>query len=128
MACTFEVFIPHEEARYAEHVARAAFDEVDRVEQELSRFIDHSDVARINALKLGQSLRLGMETFECLQLAAAIHRETDGAFDVTAGSSARTSGAPEDSPPEEGEDERPPDLLVGMQHLELDGGERTVTG
>ena len=50
MATTFEVFIVHGDARYAEQAAWAAFDELDRLEAELSRFIENSDISRINNL------------------------------------------------------------------------------
>ena len=85
MACTFELFIADQPAAYAEQVAQTAFAEVDRLERELSRFIDHSDIARINRLSAGESLRLGPDAFDCLVLAARVHADTGGAFDVTVG-------------------------------------------
>ncbi len=39
MATTFEILIVHEDNRYARQAAAAAFDEVDRLEGELSGFI-----------------------------------------------------------------------------------------
>jgi thiamine biosynthesis lipoprotein len=86
MACTFEVLLAEENAKYAGQAARAAFAEVDRIERELSRFIPTSDIARINALKPGERLHIGIEVIQCLQLAARIYDETNGAFDVTFGS------------------------------------------
>jgi len=86
MATTFEIFIQHDDARYAAQAARAAFDEVDRLETLLSRFIENSDISRINNLSAGESLPVSLDTFECLKIAAKIYDETDGAFDVTIGS------------------------------------------
>ncbi|MHC4560898.1 MAG: FAD:protein FMN transferase [Planctomycetota bacterium] len=86
MATTFELIIVHEDDRYARQAAAAAFDEVDRLEGELSRFIENSDVARINKLPAYQPLPLGLDAFECLQLSSRIYTETDGAFDITIGS------------------------------------------
>jgi len=86
MATTFEIIIQHEDARYAEQTAWQAFDELDRLEGELSRFIENSDISRINNLPAGQPLLIGLAAFECLQLSAQIHAETHGAFDVTIGS------------------------------------------
>jgi len=85
MATTFEVIILHEDKRYAQQAARAAFDELDRLEAELSRFIENSDISRINNLAANRPLRVGLATFECLQLSAKINAETNGAFDVTVG-------------------------------------------
>jgi thiamine biosynthesis lipoprotein len=86
MACTFEVLLAEENTKYAGQAARAAFAEVDRIERELSRFIPTSDVARINALKSGERMRVGIEVIECLQLAAQVYDDTDGAFDIAFGS------------------------------------------
>jgi thiamine biosynthesis lipoprotein len=85
MATQFEIRCTHPDAAYARQAARAAFDVVDRLEQQLSRFIEHSDVSRINHLSAGQSTTVGFESMECLRLAALIFEETDGAFDVTKG-------------------------------------------
>ena len=85
MATTFELLIVHEDERYACQAAVAAFDEVDRLERELSRFIENSDIARINNLPANQPLQLGLDTFECLKIAKRVYAETNGAFDITIG-------------------------------------------
>jgi thiamine biosynthesis lipoprotein len=86
MATTFEIYIQHDNNRYAQQAASAAFNELDRLEAELSRFIENSDISRINNLAAHQPLRVGLVTFECLQLCAKIYNETKGAFDITTGS------------------------------------------
>ncbi|MQY64131.1 MAG: hypothetical protein GH143_07495, partial [Calditrichaeota bacterium] len=86
MATTFEILILHEDARYAHQAAWEAFEALDRLEQELSRFIENSDISRINNLAAGQPLRIGPDTFECLQLCARLSTGTEGAFDITIGS------------------------------------------
>jgi thiamine biosynthesis lipoprotein len=85
MATTFEVIILHEDARYAEQAAWATFDKLGRLEQDLSGFIENSDISRINNLTAGQSIRVSLETFECLQLSRRVNAETNGAFDITIG-------------------------------------------
>ena len=85
MATTFEVFIPHSDPCYAEQAAWAAFHELDRLEQELSRYVPNSDISRLNGLSANQSLRVGVDAFECLRLCARVSAETNGAFDVTIG-------------------------------------------
>lgn len=85
MATTFEIFIQHENARYAQQASRAAFNELDRLEAELSRFIENSDISRINNLPANQPLRIGLDAFECLKLSMKLCAETGGAFDVTFG-------------------------------------------
>jgi thiamine biosynthesis lipoprotein len=115
MACTWEAFIPSENPRQAEQAARAAFAEVDRLEQELSRFIPHSDVVRINALSAGRTVRVGIEVLECLELAGRIHQETHGAFDVTIGALLANRQAAQSAPPQ-----------AGMDLLDIRRAERTV--
>ncbi|MCK4342918.1 MAG: FAD:protein FMN transferase [Phycisphaerae bacterium] len=82
MACTFGLGLVVDDERFARQVARAAFDELDRLEQLLSRFIPHSDIARINGLAPGQSVRVEPDTVECLRLAAQLQADTGGAFDI----------------------------------------------
>ena len=83
MGTTFEIIAAAESEDYVQQAATAAFQELGRLEGELSRFIDTSDVAQINALAVGESVRVGAEAFECLQLAARVCADTNGAFDVT---------------------------------------------
>jgi len=86
MATTFEVVVVYDDDLYARQAAAAAFNEVDRLEGELSRFIENSDISRINNLPANQPLRLGLDAFECLQLSCRIYAQTNGAFDITIGS------------------------------------------
>jgi thiamine biosynthesis lipoprotein len=83
MDTAFEIHIAGQPAEYARGAAQAAFAEIDRIEGYLSRFMESSDVSRINILGAKEPVRVSLETFECLQLAARISAETDGAFDVT---------------------------------------------
>lgn len=82
MACTFGLSVLHAERRYAEQVAQAAFDELVRLEQLLSRFVLNSDIAQLNRLTPGQAIRVSPETLACLQLAAEMYAATEGAFDI----------------------------------------------
>ncbi|MHC4266182.1 MAG: FAD:protein FMN transferase [Planctomycetota bacterium] len=85
MATTFEIFIQNEDSDYSKKAAIAAFDELDKLEQQLSRHIENSDISRINNLTHGQIARIGLPAFECLSIARDIHNQTNGAFDVTIG-------------------------------------------
>jgi thiamine biosynthesis lipoprotein len=90
-AATFDVFIIHKDALYAGQAAQAAFNELDRIESNLSRFIENSDVSRINSLGKGRSLQIGLSTFECLQISIEMSKQTNGAFDITFSSSHKGS-------------------------------------
>jgi thiamine biosynthesis lipoprotein len=85
MATLFEIIVQYEDKDYTQRAAKAAFDEVDRIEGELSRYIETSDISRINNLPAGQPLLIGLDTFECLRISAEVWAETKGTFDVTVG-------------------------------------------
>jgi FAD:protein FMN transferase len=85
MGTFFEILIQHKDSQYARQAAYAAFDEIDRIEGQISRFLSNSDVNRINALSPGQTLRLGIDAFDCLVACQQLYDDTQGAFDVTIG-------------------------------------------
>ena len=85
MATIYEVYLIHEDATYAQEAALEAFFELDKLEQELSRFIENSDISRINSLASNQSTRVGLAVFECLRESIRLSEETDGAFDISVG-------------------------------------------
>ncbi len=61
------------------------FDEIRRLEDELSRFRASSDIYRLGQLQAYERLIVGMAAWDCLSLAKAVHEETNGAFDITIG-------------------------------------------
>ena len=83
MATTFEIFLATEDEAYAASTAQQAWALLDTLEDKLSRFRPHSDISIINMLEPGESVRLSIEAFDCLQLAFEISKETSGAFDVS---------------------------------------------
>jgi thiamine biosynthesis lipoprotein len=85
MATVFEVHALHGDDQYAAQAAQAAFDLVDRLEAELSRFRTNSDITRINHLAAGESTRVSPSTLECLVIARHMFDLSGGAFDVSIG-------------------------------------------
>jgi len=85
MATVFEMFIQHVEHDYARQAAQEAFEEIDRLELELSRFIMNSDISRISTLRNGASTIIGLDAFTCLKMCQMLWRETNHAFDITIG-------------------------------------------
>ena len=83
MACTFELLLVGDDREYARQAAAAAFEEIDRLERELSRFVVDSDVSRVNALRAGETIRIGVDAANCLRLAFEMNVLTGGAFDIT---------------------------------------------
>ena len=88
MATSFEIIIVETseiDALYAAQAAEAAFAEIHRLEDELSRFRPGSDIWQLNQLKPGHSHRVSLATYDCLSLAKTMHEESGGAFDITIG-------------------------------------------
>ena len=87
MNTEWEMVVAQEEVTEAaaRSAARLVFAEVDRLEEELSRFRPISDVWRLSLLKAGESTTVDFAAWDCLNLAKAVHKETGGAFDITLG-------------------------------------------
>ncbi len=128
MATSFECLIAGEEAEYARQAAAEVFRLVDRIEGELSRFRESSDVSAINRLTPGVPLRVGVHTFACLHTADFVCLGTAGAFDVTAGALMTCWRDAEGNArvPAEAEIEAAR-ARVGMDGLRLDEAGMTVT-
>lgn len=87
MATTYEIVVRPggDEERIANSIATTAFAELDRLEDELSRFRPGSDIWRINQTGAGQTVHVGLACYDCLSLAKELDQVTGGAFDVTIG-------------------------------------------
>jgi thiamine biosynthesis lipoprotein len=110
MATVFEVFIAGKDEAYAGQAARAAFDEIDRIERLFTRFDPSSELCRISRLRPGASLPVGVETVNVLGLASFVQSETGGAFDPNYRAvSARPPGRPGSAP-------RPLGKLLRIEH------------
>jgi thiamine biosynthesis lipoprotein len=120
MGTFFEAVIASNDPTYAGQAARAAFKEIDRLEGLFSRFDIRSEIARLNRLQPGQSMAIGVETFDCLTMAEEIREETGGAFDVN-----RRAWENRDDQDEPGEANYPPEsepAPAAFSLLETAGG------
>jgi thiamine biosynthesis lipoprotein len=79
-------------------VARLCFERIDAIESQLSRFIEGSEVSRINRLAAGETLFLSDECHRCLLLALDAYARTEGLFDITIGSRIKHRKANQDGP------------------------------
>lgn len=85
MGTTFEILLAEEDEDYARQISQAVFAEIDRIKDLISRFNPTSEIGQINRLRAGQSLRIGVETYECLKTALMVQSQTNGAFDINVG-------------------------------------------
>jgi thiamine biosynthesis lipoprotein len=96
MATEFELFVADKHAKHRPAIAAEVFREIDRLENELSRFLEGSDIYRLNHARPGSRLPVSPDTFTCLQLAFSMTQRTRGAFDITYASSKHCRGTRED--------------------------------
>jgi thiamine biosynthesis lipoprotein len=109
MATFFEITIARQERDYARQASEAAFRELDRLENTLSRYIESSDIARANRLARGDTMTITHETLECLLTATDISLVSGRAFDPAYASL------------------RPPDLAPDVPPFLLDPDNHTLT-
>jgi FAD:protein FMN transferase len=126
MATGFEIIVPFGTPN-ATAMGEAAFNLLDTLEQQLTVYRDTSEVSRLNQRAFARPVRVEPHLFGLLERAARIHRETDGAYDITAGELIKTWGffrGPRRVP---AETERAAALeRVGMRWLTLEAERRTV--
>ena len=130
MHTRFEIVIPETDADrdYASQAAMALFGEIERLEDELSRFRTSADIASIQKLKKGETMRLGLAALDCLSLAKAVHAATDGAFDITVGALMRIYRSQDGRLrlPQQ-EEEAWAHERVGMELFHIDEEQQTIT-
>ena len=83
MGTTFSLTLFTETREYARQAVQTLFEEIDRLEHELSRFYPVSDISRINSLQAGEQTRVEAGTVELLELAQSLWHETNHVFDIT---------------------------------------------
>jgi thiamine biosynthesis lipoprotein len=120
MATTFTIVIAGQQAGYARQAAAAAFLELDRLEGELSRFVESSDIARANRLARGETVVIGDDALRCLLLAAELAEVSGRAFDA-AYATVPAASQPADAPSFT-LDPRTHTLTSQAEHLQLDLG------
>lgn len=102
-------------------------DEVQRLERQLTVFRDDSEVSLLNREADQHPVKAEAGLFALLQLALRLHRETGGAFDITAGSLTRAwkflTREGQVPAPEELEQAR---ARVGSQWIQLEEDQHTV--
>jgi len=85
MACQFELIFNLHQYRQSSLATMQAFQLIDELEDQLTIYRDHSEVSRLNRLPAGQAMKIEAGLMDLLSLAKQLHRDTGGAFDVTAG-------------------------------------------
>jgi len=126
MAAPFEVILPVGTLS-ANSAAAAAFEVLDRTEQQLTVYRPSSPISRLNRIATSAAVPLGDELLELFRLALRITDETEGAFDITTGSLIKAWGffrgpkrVPNTAAWQEARERS------GARHVELDVQARTI--
>jgi thiamine biosynthesis lipoprotein len=85
MATRFEFALHGANPAALRAAAEEALDEVERLENLLSLYRPHTDIARVNARAAAGPVRVAPEVFRLIERAFALSALTEGAFDITAG-------------------------------------------
>jgi thiamine biosynthesis lipoprotein len=99
MNTTFTLRICEPDKAVAHGMARECFEQLDFLESRLSRFIEGSDVSRINQLQAGEILYISQPCHQCLLSALDAHPRTGGLFDITLGRRIEHRKSAADGPP-----------------------------
>lgn len=82
--CALQLFAENE--RQAQEAAMASIREIGRIEARYSRYLEDSELSRINAIaKSGGTIEIDAETAGLLDYAFACYRKSDGLFDISSG-------------------------------------------
>ncbi len=98
MNTTFVLRISTADRSAAQGMARECFDQLDYLESRLSRFIEGSDIARINRLQAGETLHISDACHRCLLASLDAWQLTGGLFDITLGRQIEHHKSTPDSP------------------------------
>jgi thiamine biosynthesis lipoprotein len=126
MATTFEFIVPFGTPD-ALGLGEAVLDRIDDLETQLTVYRDTSEVSRLNRLAPYQAVPVEAGLFGLLELAAQLTRETEGAFDITAGALIKAWGfyrGPRRVPTDE--EMATARQRVGMNHVTLDPADQSV--
>jgi thiamine biosynthesis lipoprotein len=128
MATRFEMHLVHSDAAEAGMAARAVWEDMDRLEQEISRFVPHSDISRINGSHAGREVIVREAAIDILSFGKEVWEQTKGAFDLTIGPLAAVLVWPNGFAREASAEElTAAKARCGYQNLTIDPAEYTVT-
>lgn len=86
MTTPLDLVFWEEDKQKAEVISKDVFKEFDRIEQQMSRYIESSELSRINRLAFMEAVVVSPSLFSVLNSAMNISRLSQGAFDITFGS------------------------------------------
>lgn len=127
MACDFELRLVVSPEQNDTEAGMAALDTVERIEDQLTVYRDHSELIDLNRRAAREAAPVEARLFGLLELCDRLHAETRGAFDPTSGPLSRVWGFHRRQGEVPAEAERDEALRrVGWSGVRLNAAERTV--
>jgi thiamine biosynthesis lipoprotein len=127
MACEFAIQYHAADGPNAADAALAALNLVQELENQLSVYREHTEVAEINRAAAEHAVEVEPRLFTLLQLCHWLHAASGGAFDITSGPLSRTWGFFKREGRLPSEAEVAAALVnVGFQHVDLNDDHRTI--
>lgn len=83
MTTPIELFFWEEDSVKAEKISQSVFNEFDRIEQQMSGYIDTSELSNINRNAAKYNVQVSESLFNVLQSAMDISKLSNGAFDIS---------------------------------------------
>jgi thiamine biosynthesis lipoprotein len=99
MNTTFTLRIIEPDPAIARDMAHVCFERIIHLESILSRYVEDSDVSRINRLQAGETLYISQPCHQCLLDALDAQVRTGGLFDITLGRRIEHRKSATDGPP-----------------------------
>jgi thiamine biosynthesis lipoprotein len=121
MATTFEVALPAGTHPDAIAAATAALDLIDELEDQLTVYRAHSEIARLNSIAADNPVAVEENLFGLFSRCASWTNQTEGAFDIATGALVKTWGFFQREPRVPSPDERNSAMArTGFRHVVLD--------
>jgi thiamine biosynthesis lipoprotein len=127
MGTIFTVAVYGRDRTFLSEVVEQVFEEVDRLDEQMSNYKPESELSTINREAAGHPVIVEPGLFHLLEICVQRSEQTDGAFDITVGPLMKSWGF------FRGRGRLPSSAeiaqvlkRVGYQHLKLDGARRTI--
>jgi thiamine biosynthesis lipoprotein len=125
MGTNIHVELWSESAQQGKYAIQAVMDEMQRINQLMSPYIESSELSQLNSRGSDNSVAVSKELFELIALSVELSKETDGAFDITFASVGYLYNYRERQKPEQGQIDN---LLkaINFRHIKFDVNDHSI--
>ncbi|MFQ3191700.1 MAG: thiamine biosynthesis lipoprotein, partial [Paraglaciecola sp.] len=125
MGTNIHVELWSDSAQQGEPAIQAVMDEMQRINQLMSPYIESSELSLLNSHASSTAVSVSKELFELIALSVALAKETEGAFDITFASVGYLYNYRENKKPEQDQIDN---LLkaINFRHIKFDVNEHSI--